>query len=122
MFLGGFRWWNGRGMAGDEGWVLGEFGEANGKRVEAGNRFGSVEKEEEALLEVSGWEWVVAAEGRLGNWGLSPGHQDEGSDHSLRPLSLLEVEETEKKRDESFQVEEKEWKWLSELGSILGSL
>ena len=49
---------------------------------------------------------MAIAEGRLGNWGLSLGCQDERSDHSLWPLSLLEMEEAEKKREE-LQVEEK---------------
>ena len=88
---------------------MGEIGGVIGRSVEAGNRFGLLEKEEEALLEVSEWEWGAIAEGRLGNWGLSPGCQDERSDHSLWPLSLLEMEEAEKKREE-LQVEEKKWK------------
>ena len=88
------------------GWLLGEIGGTTGRSLKARSGVGLLEWEEGGLLRILAEEGEGIAEERLENWRLSPGCRGGHSDHSLWPLSILEMEEAEKKREE-LQVEEK---------------
>ena len=83
MIWGGSRQWKGNGAVEDEGLVLGEIGEAKGRRMEAGKGVGLLGKKEEDLLKISAERGKGIGWKLLENWRLSPGRKGGHSNHSL---------------------------------------